>query len=133
MSAVKALEVVKASAEAIKSDELQRFPEAAAVGDYFRQGDIYITKLGVVVGKKSKVVLQLAPGTTKGSRHVLDSPDGVSMYLIPNADALTGPVIETTCERTITHPEHGDVLLTPGVYGITYQRAYAEELRRVQD
>ena len=133
MSAVKALEAVRESGEAIKSDELQRFPEAASVRDYFRQGDIYITKLESVVGNPSEVVLQLAPGTTKGSRHMLDSPDGVSMYRILDADALTGPVIQTTCERTITHPEHGNVVLPPGVYGITYQRAYASELRRVQD
>ena len=83
--------------------------------------------------KPTKPATQLAPGTTKGSRHILDSVDGVAFYADPQADVLTGPVIETECERTVTHPEHGDVVLPAGVYAITYQRAYADELRRVAD
>ena len=110
-------------------------PEAASDGDAFRQGDIYITRRDVVENRfvLGSVDLQLAPGTTQGSRHCLDSCEGVEMYRDRNGDALQGPLIRLFVERTITHPEHGDVVLPPGTYEVTYQRAYAEELRRVQD
>ncbi len=135
MEATKALEQVRSSAEAIKNGEAQRFPEAASVGDFVRQGDLYITLLESVPRDSSegKLELQLAPGTTKGSRHILDSGDGVTMYRAAGEDALTGPIVDLAEERTVTHPEHGDWVLPPGCYAITYQRAYAEELRRVAD
>lgn len=136
MTAVESFNRVKESAEAIKCDQPQRFPEAASVGDCWRQGDVYLTRLGEVPHGCRKIdqpEAQLAPGTTQGSRHVLDSLDGVTLYELDNATPLDGPVLETTCERTVTHPEHGDLVLPPGVYGVTYQRAYADELRRVAD
>lgn len=136
MSAVEVLQKIQASVESIKSKETQRFPEAASDGDCFRQGDIYITffeSLPSDLTKLKHALLQLAPGTTKGSRHCLDSASGVKIHETKNGNALQGPVIQTTKERTITHPEHGNVILPPGIYSITYQRAYAEELRRVAD
>jgi len=136
MSAENVLDQIKSRAEQIKNNEPQRFPDAASVGDYWRQGDLYITKLAAVPSGAIPVKRpshQLAPGNTKGSRHCLDSLDGVTVYAMPDADALTGPVLHLARERTIPHPEHGTVICPPGTYGITYQRAYAEELRRVQD
>jgi len=134
---MKALEVLKKvqSSEVIISDETQRFPDAATDGDGFRQGDVYIWKRDKLPMNvtKTKCVLQLAPGTTKGSRHCLDSSDGATMFVVDDADALQGPWLKLDCERTVTHPEHGDVVLPAGCYEITYQRAYADELRRVQD
>lgn len=135
-TATESLKRIQESTESIDNSKPQRFPEAANTGDSFRQGDVYVEKRGGVTGDMTvepKPNAQLAPGTTKGSRHVLDSLDGVTMYRVANPTPLDGPVIETTCERTITHPEHGDLILPPGVYAITYQRAYADELRRVAD
>lgn len=134
MKALEALKQVQSS-EVIINDETQRFPEAACDGDGVRQGDVYIWKRDKLPKnvKATKCVLQLAPGTTKGSRHCLDSAEGVSMFAVDNADALQGPWIKLDCERTVTHPEHGDWILPAGVYEISYQRAYADELRRVQD
>lgn len=125
---------VRRSAEKIKNNETQRFPEAASIGDVVRQGDIYIQLIkalpdGIVKSNNP----QLAVGTTQGSRHILDSLDGVKLYNIKGATPLDGPVFKTTKERTITHPEHGDWILPAGCYKITYQRAFAEELRRQQD
>jgi hypothetical protein len=136
LTATKSLQAVKESAEKIRNNQPQRFPEAASPGDTWRQGDVYLELLssvpsGAVIAKKPNP--QLAPGTTQGSRHVLDSLRGVTVFLLPNADALTGPVLEVLEERTVTHPEHGHVVLPPGVYGVTYQRAFAEELRRQAD
>ena len=125
---------IRERVESIVCSDTQRFPEAASPGDTARQGDIYITLLdGVTEGfSKCKVELQLAPGTTKGSRHIL-SHDRVEMFRDPNADVLTGPVVKCSEEVSVTHPEHGNVILPPGTYAITYQRAFAEELKRQLD
>ncbi len=136
MTAWQAFEQVQQKAESIKTDAPQRFPEAASSGDTFRQGDIYVELLADVPAeaiRDTNPTAQLAPGTTRGSRHILDALDGVTMYRLENATVLEGPVLAVSCERTITHPEHGDLILPPGVYGITYQRQFATELRRVAD
>lgn len=136
-----AINRVRDDAERIKSDATQRFPEAASPGDFHRQGDIYITLLqGVPAGatRVEKPALQLAPGTTQGSRHCLDTLDGVEVHRLAKPGEFDGPVLQISGkEATITHPEHGDVVL-PGegrCYGITYQRDLdAEEReRRVLD
>jgi hypothetical protein len=131
MEAVQVFNEITASVEAIKNDDCQQFPEAANVGDYWRQGDIYIVKLEDSFTKAGKPTneRQLAPGNTQGSRHIVE---GEAKVFERDGDALTGPVVVSRgC--TVTHPEHGDVKLPAGVYGITYQRAYAEELKRVLD
>jgi hypothetical protein len=133
---MQALEVLRqvCSSEVIISNKPQVFPEAASDGDVFRQGDVYIFRRDKLPrgAKATAVSLQLAPGDTKGSRHCLDSSEGVEMYHV-NGDALQGPFLSLSSTRTITHPEHGHVICPPGVYEVTYQRAYAEELRRVRD
>jgi hypothetical protein len=138
MTAELALTTIQDHAEKIKNDATQRFPEAATPGDCWRQGDVYITLLdGVPAGceREKNPDMQLAPGTTQGSRHCLDSLKGVAVYRLPSPGMLDGPVIECRHERTITHPEHGDVVLPPGVYGITYQRNLDQDARerRVAD
>jgi hypothetical protein len=135
-TATKSFNAVKKSAEAIRNDSTQRFPEAASVGDTWRQGDLYIEKLDRVPANakhEKKPQAQLAPGTTQGSRHVLDSMHGVTMHRLASPTVLDGPILDLATERTITHPEHGDLVLPPGVYGVTYQRAFADELRRQAD
>ena len=84
MNAVEVFEDIKAVGERIASNDEQRFPEAASAGDFFRQGDIYITLHERVPegAEPCSVALQLAPGTTKGSRHVL-SHNRLSMYTLP--------------------------------------------------
>jgi hypothetical protein len=138
MTVDKAIKQIQSQAESIKNDAPQTFPEAASPGDTFRQGDIYITLLDRVPDGAVKIMhplKQLAPGTTQGSRHCLDSMAGVKMFRLAAPTQLDGPVIVTTKPRTITHPEHGDVALPAGCYGIRYQRDLdAEEReRRVQD
>ena len=102
---------------------------------FARQGDLYFAKLATV----PKGALpwtqphgQLAPGTTQGSRHCVDITT-VRLWTLPNPTALDGPVIEAPDGVEITHPEHGHHHYPPGVYQVTFQRAYADELRRVQD
>ena len=102
--------------------------------DAIRQGDIYITRLDELPGGlKPAKTNQLAPGNTQGSRHVVRADAGVVVYE-RQGDALTGPVISAPEGCHIEHPEHGDIAIKcGGVYGVTYQRAHAEELRRVAD
>ena len=125
-------------AERIKSDAKQKFPEAASVGDFVRQGDCYFTLLaGVPTGAtvEKNPSKQLAPGTTQGSRHCLSRLTGVTVYRLKNPTAYGGPVLQVDKSVTITHPEHGNWVLPPGCYGVGYQRTEDSEgrIRRVQD
>ena len=136
MQACEAFKAVRESAEVIRNGDTKYFPEAASVGDNARQGDIYIELLeGVPKDAKpiEKPSAKLAPGDTQGSRHILDSMVGVTLYERRDASVLEGPIMNLTETRTVTHPEHGDWVLPPGTYGVTYQRAYAEDLRRQMD
>ncbi len=136
LTAAESLKRVKESAEKIDRSKSQRFPEAASPGDCFRQGDLYLTLLdGIPKGavREKQPDRQLAPGTTQGSRHCLDSLAGVKAYRLADPTPLDGPILDLAEERTVEHSEHGHVTLPPGVYGVTYQRQFADEIRRVQD
>jgi hypothetical protein len=103
------------------------------------QGDINIWKvesledLGTVT--ETAPVYQLAPGNTRGSRHCLDeaSVANAKFYVRSNANALQGPIWVNEEQTLVTHPEHGDQLLDPGIYFVTYQRQYADDLKRMAD
>ncbi len=103
------------------------------------QGDIYIYRFDSLEDfpelEESAPVFQLAPGTTRGSRHCLDAASvrQAKFYRIKEANLLQGPVWVNPNETLLTHPEHGDQILPAGTYYVSYQRKYAEELRRVQD
>jgi hypothetical protein len=122
-------------AERIRNDAEQR-PAFVDPGDEVRQGDVYLTRLaGLPRGlvKVDRPARQLAPGDTQGSRHCLRSLRGVRVYRLAEPGPLDGPVIEAEREWAVDHPEHANFVLPPGVYAVTYQRAFAEELRRVED
>lgn len=108
-----------------------------AVGDVHRQGDVYITRLDAVPANaaKAKKEAQLAPGTTQGSRHMVNSEhmQHCEFFALRQPTPLQGPIIKIRKPVEIQHPEHGHVTLPPGVYGITYQRQLAQELKRVAD
>jgi hypothetical protein len=83
--------------------------------------------------QERKPSLQLAPGTSQGSRHCLESLEGITVFRLADQTPLDGPILEAPSGLRVNHPEHGDVTLRPGVYAVVYQRAFAEELRRVED
>lgn len=109
------------------------------------QGDINITRLQSLEDlpkyKEVKPFSQLAPGTSKGSRHCIDldtcfNSNGeltAKFYNLITPNPIQGPVFENTQETLITHPEHGDQVLPPGLYFVSYQTQHAEELKRIQD
>jgi len=78
--------------------------------------------------------MQLAPGTTKGSRHIIEGK-GVTVFApAKDASPLEGPFVVATEEFTLTHPEHANHRFGPGKYVCTYQRDWAkEEMERVRD
>lgn len=134
INATTAYRAIKTHAEEIKNDELQRV-ETCSVGDAWAQGDVLLVCLEAVPqgAERVKTERQLAPGTSQGSRHLLDALGGIVMYRLPNPTPLDGPVIEAERRFVVTHPEHGDISLPAGVWGVVYQRQFAEELRRVAD
>jgi len=121
------------------AEEIKAKPEPLKieipVGSHAVQGDVYIQTLAAVPTGWSLTnpTQQIAPGTTQGSRHILESMDGIEMYTSSDASPLDGPCIVAKKSFELTHPEHGHLILCPGVYRITYARQYAEELRRVAD
>lgn len=137
VSATDAYRLVRERAEEIRNDGDHRI-ETMSAGDAWAQGDVAIIALDAVPADAmldESPSAQLAPGNTQGSRHLLDSLDGLRLFARTGGEAtpLAGPVIEAERRFSVTHPEHGNVSLPPGVYQVRYQRAFAEELRRVQD
>lgn len=135
MDAAKVMENIIETGRTAANDSAVRVG-ALAVGDHTSQGDVNFTLLASVpqgAVQLENPSAQLAPGTTKGSRHCIEKFDGLTMYRLQNPSVLQGPVILATQPFTVAHPEHGDQTFPAGVWFVTYQRVYAAELRRVQD
>lgn len=144
----KDIEEVRQSAESMDAAKTETIATASA-GDVVRQGDLYLVCLSDAPKGEATKNRQLAPGSTQGSRHVASGKCEVSLAsdrdavaaminrLVKGADIpaqLVGPVIRCKGEVTITHPEHGWKVLPDGsTWAVVYQRAYGEEVRRVQD
>jgi len=146
-TATQAHEVIQNHAEQSASPEV-RHVERADTG--IRQGDVYLRPYqgkpleyrflrGAVTVRRGDATQeiqdrQLAPGTTQGSRHIVEG-DGVRLYRDPSQrHPLIGPVLVVERRCTVTHPEHAHISLPPGEYQVTYQLdAMQEELARVRD
>lgn len=135
-SAIVTMQEILEHGKSVADDSPKHVGELSA-GDYVAQGDVMIWKLDCVPQRAREVepVAQLAPGTTKGSRHCVRQSDlpQCRFLQLPNANELQGPIIEAKKPFTIEHPEHGDQTFPSGIWFVTYQRAHAQELRRVQD
>lgn len=130
-TATEVFRTITKEAETNRNDP--RFYRVHTIGHELRQGDVYLYPVeSVPSGAKEIEQRQLAPGATKGSRHVVEG--GVRVFANPSTDALAGPFVEVVERATLTHPEHAHISLAPGVYECRYQRDYAaEERRRVAD
>jgi hypothetical protein len=53
--------------------------------------------------------------------------DAVSFEAASEVLAFAGPIFALTETNTVTHPEHGDWVLPPGSYRVTYQRTVARD------
>jgi len=130
-----ALTEMRASVESMISSETERIG-SPSLGDVVRQGDLYlccIDKLPEGVATKD---MQLAPGNTQGSRHILSGDVSiVKPSKFGKLDTvLIGPAFTCKGDTTVTHPEHGHkVLPADTTWQVVYQQAYADVVRRVQD
>jgi len=108
------------------------------VGVPVAQGDVNLWLLPELPKGVEKTFAnpQLAPGTTQGSRHCIaaEHVNHVQFYKLPNPNVLQGNVMFFEKETRIEHPEHGDHVWPAGsTVIVTFQRRYAEELKRSQD
>lgn len=132
MNAVAVIEKIKKQAKESTSEV--RFVRTVSAGDEVRQGDVYLWPCKHPSGKAvTHSRHQLAPGNTKGSRHIavgrlkVWAPD-------KSAGPLVGPVIESDERFFVEHPEHANISLPSGCYQVGYQRDYEmEEIQRVAD
>ncbi|MGE4198638.1 MAG: hypothetical protein AB7G11_16125 [Phycisphaerales bacterium] len=147
-TAAKAYEAISREAERIRNDAYETI-ETLSEGDTVRQGDLYL----VALDQEPKALgpfgtNQLTPGTTQGSRHVVqgqcevlrvEEREAIAILnrLVPatrkHDRQFIGPMIRASGPVTVTHPEHGDRTLPAGSYLTTYQRAFGEEIRRQAD
>ena len=124
---------------------LREFP----IGAVLRQGDVYVMRVKSVKGAPAPN-RQLAPGNSKGSRHIVegdvqmltgwDAPktlfaDAAQVLRVPRerlCSVLAGPAIVSEGAFRVTHPEHADCTLPGGSY-ITWGQLDPRTMRRVQD
>ena len=135
------IDKIHSTADSIKHNE-ERDCTAMIPGDPpVRQGDVYVWALPEIPEGCSLVkqpVAQVAPGTTRGSRHRIRDMASVTVYSLPSPNALQGPVLHSQDGWALDHgdgevDDHAPCRFGPGVHLITYQRDHAEELRRVAD
>ena len=76
---------------------------------------------------------QVAPGNTKGSRHIVpeEYKAVVQFYEVRDGDPLSDFAVEASGPWTLTHPEHGDCTFQAGVYRLLHQQN--EQRERVRD
>ena len=123
----------------VKPGQPELFTEACVQGDQLRQGDLYLTLVDAVpagyvrITKPKAADKQLVPGNTRGSRHCLDSLNGVVIHRPAdwNEASMFGPCLVLTQERTILHPVHGAVTVLPGqTVRCDYQRVWNAEQKQ---
>ncbi|NJN23046.1 MAG: hypothetical protein HC812_20055 [Leptolyngbya sp. RL_3_1] len=136
-AAVQAFEAIIAHAEQHRDDSERRIRNPLP-GQLYAQGDVNFLILANIPpqAKPSAPVRQLAPGTTRGSRHCIAEADmaGIDFFAYPDPQPLEGPVLRLDRQARIEHPEHGDHVYPAGtIVAVGYQRRYADEVRRIQD
>lgn len=135
----KTLELVSTSARTHADPKVRVVSQEKTwpIGCTARQGDVMITRHPMDKVFPDLTVttnMQLAPGSSVGSRHVLLAGSFV-VFERKNADALHGPIIDAPEGFYLSHPTHGHIdCKLPGKYEVTYPRDLAAEgLQRRRD
>lgn len=128
--------------ESVRPGQPCRITEAWTAGDTAWQGDLGLMLVDAVpegyvkIAKPTDQDRQLVPGNTQGSKHCLDSLDGVTIYHPKDWGAegnLRGPCLILKESRTILHPTHGAVTIPANRTILCgYQREYDQELKRAR-
>lgn len=127
-----------------------RFVREMAIGQHVRQGDVYLLRLAKRPADFDKTTTnrQLAPGTSKGSRHVAEGK-AVSLFIATDERAarsslarlpgvqgrdrlLVGACVEAADRFIVSHPEHAHHSLPAGCYAVLFQLD-PRSMRRVED
>jgi hypothetical protein len=140
MTAEQALEAVRRSVANPKPETIV-LNDVHSPGEYVRQGDIYIRRIEAPDVKGMESVPsdwngQLAEGTGKGSRHIIDRPQTVKAYRKKVRQTQDGYVFKTgNTGVEVTHPDHGHVKLGANCwFEVFYQvNLFNSEKTRVQD
>ena len=110
--------------------------EGIQVGQVVRQGDIYIHRVADDHPRGKPVGPKLAMGDLMNARHIAEAPaecfEGVKLPHYCAAGTFMGPVIVSSAEFTVAHPEHAAIRLGAGCYQVTHQMD-ARTLERVKD
>lgn len=137
-----ALKVFEQVQQAAKANEANlRFIKSIDIGQGIRQGDVSLyRRADLSKSEREKLKpwqggFQLAIGSTRGSRHILEEKSSAILHA-PMARGeiaeLSGPIVEAPERFTVTHPDHAHFSLPSGTYETRYHRDLATE-RRVQD
>lgn len=101
-----------------------------AVGEWCRQGDVMLIRINDLSADWLPTDdMQLAPGTTQGSRHIVTSrcrirrsPEARPIVRLRDGRVrLLGPQIQSAERLVVSHPEHAHMDLPPGCYQVSYQ------------
>ncbi len=138
------METIQQANEALRTRSHECIDNGAAVdvpamqpGTCWAQGDVGVLRLAELPAKSKKTEWpmngQVAPGNTKGSRHIV--PDefrgAVQFYRVSDGDDLSDLAVEAKEPWTLTHPEHGDCTFQAGTYRLVHQQN--EQRERVRD
>ena len=129
------IETINKIRKSAKAMQQVREITSMAVGEVARQGDIYIERIAKIESKGKEVKSrQLAPGTTKGSRHIVSESPKVKLYeskpdLKTRALFQVGPAIEAKEELIVSHPEHAFIKLPAGTYQVWFQADFNRKER----
>lgn len=119
------------SSECIDNDRPVQVPAAMSPGDMLPQGDIGLLMLESLPSDWQQIEwpkegdMQLAPGTTQGSRHTIPRrfKNAVLLYRITDGDQLSDLGLLARALFDLEHPEHADHVGYPaGVYRVRHQQ-----------
>jgi hypothetical protein len=122
---------------AAESTEI-RFVESMEIGDFARQGDIYLVRVKSAPTTAVTTNRQLAIGNTQGSRHMaageVDVHQPASSAIQTNnlGRYYLGPTVVARDYWTVEHPEHAHISLPAGIYEVRHQLD-AASMNRVID
>jgi len=107
-------------------------------GKFVRQGDLFFVSVKEIKLGKPRDDYQLAPGVSKGSRHVLQKSEGVNLFESCAEHVLHGPIftIREGCVARVTHPTHREFRIHgPATIRVEFQRDLSDirQYRRITD
>lgn len=136
ITALEAINKIQASADARAALGTQVRTLNMKIEEVVRHGDLYIERVQMLEGRGELIASrQLAPGTTKGSRHIVASDASIfktNPTLNGKARFQVGCGIEVVDELLIQHPEHDWIHIKcdePSCFQVYFQADFARKER----